>query len=676
MSFCNLLALKRQILSRKHADKRSPANKKNTTKSFQTGLIRKILNLSYVPCRGGNQFRCIESCKFHCLNEISFKYHLESRHPIDKWAGYCNICNKSFTSNIVSLLDEYNHMMKFHVEKEHQLWIESTTNNQPEVINSDPCINNEAIDRNQNVNEEDKENSVTNTNVQHVTDPEMANENNQEVEKNQNNEISLPTLTLSTPPPPESYCVQQNTLDSTQNPSLSTPPPINIVQEMLEQENDAENNSLPSPEEQANDQNNSNFTAENIPNSTNAAQKQMIRVRSLPGDKLSGTNISSEMTFGDRDLMEIQNRQQNKSTESSVSSSTSTVQKRLFAIVPVINSRSGQSIGYKKVPITLTSPLLPGVSSTINSVISNPGAVANQPRNVNLNLQLVSSASTQSLVPSVSSVRTNPVNTLVPNVNSSSNIIAPPNIVPTTSHQSSINFVQHIPSTSYGQTPMMPNNIPIPNVRPTLAVAPSPKLYETPVQQNIIFHNQDNNNEVPNSTNVHGNALNLTSRDIISGRTNQTGRKIRPWITDHDEKLVDLIPKVLTEENLGRMYKCMVYDCIFCTDSEHDFIQHLFRHQITEGFNGNYECCYCCATFNDPKGLISHINMTYRECKYKCGACFYRTVSQYCIEKHNEMYKNHELRTIIISKGHNISQEKEYKKIKLQALPLIRCPGM
>ncbi|KAG5682310.1 hypothetical protein PVAND_011669 [Polypedilum vanderplanki] len=76
---------------------------------------KKISNIAFTKCRLGINYKCYAgSCSYNSNNEEQFTYHLQSRHVIEKWSGFCNICGKSF-SNIVPLIKEFEHMKDHHI---------------------------------------------------------------------------------------------------------------------------------------------------------------------------------------------------------------------------------------------------------------------------------------------------------------------------------------------------------------------------------------------------------------------------------------------------------------------------------------------------------------------------------------------------------------------------------
>lgn len=83
-----------------------------------SGMEKKVSNLSYIQSRNGLTFKCnCEKCGFETLNMELFQYHIQSRHVMVKWSGFCLICKKS-VSNFGSVFDEFTHMYKVHTRKD------------------------------------------------------------------------------------------------------------------------------------------------------------------------------------------------------------------------------------------------------------------------------------------------------------------------------------------------------------------------------------------------------------------------------------------------------------------------------------------------------------------------------------------------------------------------------
>lgn len=84
--------------------------------------VKQVFNLSYVQCRSGLKLKCcVGKCTYECnygFDEQRFTYHIQTQHIFIKWCGSCKICDSSVHSDFGSLLDEYNHMKKKHIERD------------------------------------------------------------------------------------------------------------------------------------------------------------------------------------------------------------------------------------------------------------------------------------------------------------------------------------------------------------------------------------------------------------------------------------------------------------------------------------------------------------------------------------------------------------------------------
>lgn len=99
--------------------------------------------------------------------------------------------------------------------------------------------------------------------------------------------------------------------------------------------------------------------------------------------------------------------------------------------------------------------------------------------------------------------------------------------------------------------------------------------------------------------------------------------------------------KMLQDDKLVHLFKCMGRDCSFTSSVEQAFNKHVRIHEETfEGGQGDqqakdfYKCAYC---YNDCKGykdLISHLTKMHTYCRYCCKYCFYRGLNSNYVEIH------------------------------------------
>lgn len=89
-------------------------------------LEQLIYNLSFIECRGGVNLKCnCEKCIFETFDEQMFQYHIQTKHLLVKWSGSCKLCDGS-VSNFGSLLDEYNHMNNYHINGDKSMTSKAT----------------------------------------------------------------------------------------------------------------------------------------------------------------------------------------------------------------------------------------------------------------------------------------------------------------------------------------------------------------------------------------------------------------------------------------------------------------------------------------------------------------------------------------------------------------------
>lgn len=74
-----------------------------------------VFNLSFCESFQGVLMRCrAEKCFYESRDKGLFHYHVQTRHCLVKWDGSCKLC-KGSVYNFGTLLDEYNHMERYHI---------------------------------------------------------------------------------------------------------------------------------------------------------------------------------------------------------------------------------------------------------------------------------------------------------------------------------------------------------------------------------------------------------------------------------------------------------------------------------------------------------------------------------------------------------------------------------
>lgn len=77
----------------------------------------RVCNLTFFENNLGLILRChAEKCPLIERNKEMFKYHVQTRHCLFKWDGSCELC-KGSVYGYGTLLDEYNHMERYHMSK-------------------------------------------------------------------------------------------------------------------------------------------------------------------------------------------------------------------------------------------------------------------------------------------------------------------------------------------------------------------------------------------------------------------------------------------------------------------------------------------------------------------------------------------------------------------------------
>lgn len=106
-------------------------------------------------------------------------------------------------------------------------------------------------------------------------------------------------------------------------------------------------------------------------------------------------------------------------------------------------------------------------------------------------------------------------------------------------------------------------------------------------------------------------------------------------------KSAEVYEKMLKDDKLIHLYKCMGRDCCFTTSNEVAFQKHLKLHEDDLKINGESDgpkdylkCAYCYVDSKNFKDLFIHLKSTHTFCRYCCKYCFYRGFAQSYVELH------------------------------------------
>ncbi|XP_070492850.1 putative leucine-rich repeat-containing protein DDB_G0290503 [Chironomus tepperi] len=569
---------------------------------------RKIFNLSYISCRGGHQFRCLNSCKYYNLKEENFKNHILSKHLMDNWSGFCNLCGKSFHKEARPLIDEYEHMITYHINPDHERRSSIKENIEDNQNDSDCIVLSQGTESDSN-----------------VPKPIVIKKNEDEVA------VNVSTVGMSS----DNLKEDESKRDAS-----------NLSQQ---QNKDSSNtNTVPNGKE----------VQQNIENPPEDPTKKLtLRIKMLPGDKLSGRNDGSSSS--EKSLYTVQENISNRMTppmtplpESCVPETTPEKEATLQAVIGEIISK------YPELGVEQQQQQQPGnviASSTLTSSI--------QPNSIILH------STTNAIVtytpPSVS-YNGDKNNVSTTNLSMLSHLLAP-----------------------------KPSGVVLPNqlnsFRPTASIAPTPKnnyngvvnsISNTVSSNNLqnsntyltagttnIDHNTKTTNVIPlQRPSIHA-VVPINSSSLNICRT----RRLRPWLDVDDMKCYSVISECLNLKYLGQLYKCMLVRCSFATDNPKNFYDHLLWHQRI-AINPLFDCCYCTYGTLNADHLVSHITEKYRQCKYYCSRCFYRTSSQYNALQHILLHNN-SFKTKLFNIGNipPIMEDQEFEKIQLRELPPLKC---
>lgn len=97
----------RQTFTRKHSQ----------APEYSPSIYQGIYNIAFAKSRRGFIYKClIQSCQFQTLVKDSLMNHLKSKHENQQWNGFCNICAKKVLIGKTTVLQEFHHMNKLHVQ--------------------------------------------------------------------------------------------------------------------------------------------------------------------------------------------------------------------------------------------------------------------------------------------------------------------------------------------------------------------------------------------------------------------------------------------------------------------------------------------------------------------------------------------------------------------------------
>lgn len=576
---------------------------------------QKVMNISFLRCRKGIQYKCYAgSCTFQSTNETNFAYHLQSRHPVDKWCGYCNLCNKSHLSNISPLINEFQHMKDVHI---------NITQSSPMtskrklsfILQNDSIKSHKSSD--EGASESTKKTSSRKSKKTHAKlSPELRKKLKRvlmdekiELKAVQKNLTSLSlseseTNFIGTIKIPDSVASENQTLlpivrsnsktetivtnidlsddeyDDKADDDLNDVKFYEDALENMKAETDVDKNALKNVKA-ADD---ALQIEKNIDILPLTAPTPFIRVKNLPGDILSKKNVIEPSTSSDSLPLNTLSMQSQLSQQSSSEKAKDLLNKKQVDLPKTI-----QLGKINQVKINLVNPILifeqpkskPAENST-NFKASITNRALDEPQNSST-LKRVS--------------------------NYICYFLNPPNV-------------------------------------------------------------QNQKIEDSSKSNVSTVASNFTIDCLVKS-------PLQPWISPGLLKLKSAVKTMLMRVCLKSLYKCMHANCSFYTDNKELFIEHL-KNKQKHPSPQHLICSYCNFKCTDEIKLSDHIVQTHKTSHWSCGFCFYRSISQYNLIKHFEKYHPGEKeRRILVRKRASFNEfftrKQIFNKIKHLITP-IKCP--
>lgn len=142
-------------------------------------------------------------------------------------------------------------------------------------------------------------------------------------------------------------------------------------------------------------------------------------------------------------------------------------------------------------------------------------------------------------------------------------------------------------------------------------------------------------------------------------QTNDHCIAVRPWIVGDETKKPSM--SLITQFAL---FKCMHPNCIFSTDLEDKWTEHMIDHiKLMDVFQQNNwlttrirenqikfrECPYCPVEFGSNCEVTSHIEEEHRRSILQCAYCFYRTIEMDNIVLHYAQFHDDKNAEILLT---------------------------
>ncbi|XP_023245771.1 uncharacterized protein LOC106640107 isoform X2 [Copidosoma floridanum] len=104
--------------------------------------------------------------------------------------------------------------------------------------------------------------------------------------------------------------------------------------------------------------------------------------------------------------------------------------------------------------------------------------------------------------------------------------------------------------------------------------------------------------------------------------------------------------RMLNDDKLVHLFKCMGRDCCFTTSTEPIFFRHIQMHEIESSsdvssyteYRDFHKCAYCYINCKNYTDLVQHLETTHIFCRYCCKYCFYRAYAYSYVEIHQKSY--------------------------------------
>lgn len=157
-------------------------------------------------------------------------------------------------------------------------------------------------------------------------------------------------------------------------------------------------------------------------------------------------------------------------------------------------------------------------------------------------------------------------------------------------------------------------------------------------------------------------------------------KSLKPWLDVDDCKAPVNVAKMLKEDCLVDMFKCMSKSCAFHSKDVESFRSHLLTHELQEVSDiCNYgRCSYCSFSTVNITTLTKHIQTEHKFDRFACTKCFYRSIVVHHVTSHQMRFHEDDSKTVLdcVAERIDLNQEtSEVMKSRPKFISPVKCFG-